>query len=194
MMTGHQEEERPDENEIEMLVSCRPLAQALPNGQSIGCDDGDKLIRVLTSHERQVMDMLETEPGRIDEAKVHYQRNLDLFLAKTVTDGDVTNATPEEREKAAATYEGSVQASFHEITGRDIKPLIKAEVTRRDLPPKAREKAVKENELLVKGVVEGIAQTLGSRDEKMLEMVGDVVARVTDKVLNAPTPNKGKRG
>jgi hypothetical protein len=134
---------------VEMQVMCRPLGQCLPDGNLV--KRGENIIQVYEDHVAEVEALIETELDKVDEAKQHYERQLEAYTK----DADV------DREKAEKEYGGSLEASFHQLYGRDIKPLFKATVTKTNLPPPQDERLHRENATLVKELMTELGPVLG---------------------------------
>lgn len=184
-----EEEQPPDENLIEMIVSGRPLHQCLPFGNTVGREDGEKTIRVLERHERAVMNMLETEPELIEKAREHFERGFNKWLLKDVKEGE--EPTAKEIERAEGTYGGSIEASFREMNGRDIKPLKVAKVVKRDILPEKTQRAISENERMLKALLDGLVPRFAEAAAKVGADAAAAAVSATMGKLAAPD-TKGK--
>lgn len=132
----------------EMEVVCRPQSQLLPDGNLV--KEGKNTIRVYTDNVPQVMAMLETEPEKIADAQVHFERGLARHIEQTGSEPD----------KGKATFGGSVEASFRELYDRHILPLSEAKVLKEGIQPLHRAKEHKRDVARIQDIADAVLPTL----------------------------------
>jgi hypothetical protein len=189
-----------DENMVEMLVTCRPLNQALPNGQTVSVGE-EKVIRIYESQVPAVEAMVERDIEGLKRAEEHYERELTQHLKTFVADNDPEKATEADWDRARKTFPGSVSASFHTLYHRDILPIIDAKVVQRDLPPPQRKQAARENAELAKQLLsgqgellKGLAEMMAGREERLIAAASDAAAKAARDVVDEMLGDSKKKG
>lgn len=159
------EYKEPKRNEpmTKLRVGCRPIAQALPDGANATA--GISEVKVYASSVKKVVDdYLEKEPEKIEEAKKHFERGLTQYLAQMTADPE--HAPEDVVKRARAQYPGSVEASFWELFGRDIKPLYEVKVLEENLVPPDVEQEIRMDEMRMAMLTPIIARSIKEAMER----------------------------
>lgn len=118
-------------------VDCRPTCMPAPGGYLLNF--GKQTLTVKSDDVKFFQALVEQEPEKLDEARKRFQKKLDKFVADGIEGIDEPTAKALRTEQLIGSYANSVEATFYDSEGRDMKPLISCKILQENIVPSVNE-------------------------------------------------------
>jgi hypothetical protein len=178
--------EKPrNETMIEVEVDSRPLYQCLPDGAY--AIRGKSVQRIYASSEKELMDLVETDTDSMVRAEAHNKRLFEEHL-RGMGYTDMSAVPDDIKSKAEQEFPGSPEASFRELTRRDMKPLASARVLKREIPSPTEESHRKETAEILERIEPALSRIMATAlktamaESRGSEQIKDVVSALAPEL------------